>query len=152
MNFNGCFRVASFPSRMVEIVLRKLPLILLIVSSAAVERVPGAIFEFGQTGTDAASFFSGTVVENSSSQITVARTIQGRSPERRTFIINSGTTIEGHLKDKSRVTVRFASGENGDVALSIIVRDSRTEKRRGSGRPGPPPGSPAFLHHLPRTT
>lgn len=76
-------------------------------------------------GGEAASFFSGVVTELASGSITVSRTILGKSAETRTFTINSETRVEGQLKVKSRVTVRFAPGDDGDVAVSIVVRDDK---------------------------
>ena len=106
---------------------------------------------FAQTHNDADAFFSGTVVSNSPDSVTVTRTIQGKNPERRTFIINAGTTIEGHLKQNSRVTVRFAASEEGDVALSIIVRENsnRQDRRTYSRRVTASTSSPPLLEYLP---
>src|SRR6516164_6860049 len=68
-------------------------------------------------------FFSGIVTELASDKLSVSRTILGKADEQRTFRITGATRIEGKLKLKSRVTVRFAAGEEGDVAVSIVVRD-----------------------------
>ena len=68
-------------------------------------------------------FFSGTVTELASDKLSVSRTILGKADEQRTFRITSATRIEGKLKLKSRVTVQFAAGEEGEVAVSIVVRD-----------------------------
>lgn len=69
------------------------------------------------------SFFSGTVAELEQEKVIVARTILGKPAEKRTFLLNADTKVEGKLKPKSRVTVRFAAGEQGEVALAILVRD-----------------------------
>jgi hypothetical protein len=114
---------------MLKMVLRFILLAMLTVCLAAFEQRASAAGGFGQASNEADAFFSGTVVDNSPERVTVSRSIQGKSPERRSFIINSDTTIEGKLKNNSRVTVRFAPSESGDVALSIIVRE-------GSGRNG----------------
>jgi hypothetical protein len=76
----------------------------------------------GKAQSDA--FFSGNVLEVTPEQVSVSRTILGKSPETRTFKILATTKIEGKMKQKSRVTVRYAAatGDEGDVALSIIVR------------------------------
>ena len=74
-------------------------------------------------GADPASFFSGTVAALDQGKISVARTILGRSPETRTFLINENTKIAGQLKVKARVTVQFAASDEGDVAVSIVVSD-----------------------------
>jgi hypothetical protein len=68
------------------------------------------------------AFFSGTVVDYSTDRLTVSRTILGRPAEQRSFVITSDTKIEGKLSDKSRVTVRYRVTEDGDVAVSVLVR------------------------------
>ena len=115
---------------MVEMVCRLRPILLLLVSLAVFYGADGGGFAVSaQTPNEADAFFSGTVVEHGSDRVTVSRTIQGKSPERRTFLITSSTTVEGNLKENSRVTVRFVTSENGDVALSIIVREKSNQKR-----------------------
>jgi hypothetical protein len=42
--------------------------------------------------------------------------------ERRTFAITADTKIEGRLRAGSRVTVRYAAGDNGDMCILIVVR------------------------------
>ena len=79
----------------------------------------------GKAHTDA--FFSGNVIEVSAGQVTVARTVLGKPPETRIFKITVATKIEGKMKQKSRVTVRYATGDEGDVAISIIVRAEKTD-------------------------
>lgn len=73
--------------------------------------------------TDPDSFFSGTVVELTHDNIVVSRAILGKPAEKRTFLMNGETKVEGKLKAKSRVTVRFGTSDQGEVALSILVRD-----------------------------
>jgi hypothetical protein len=77
-----------------------------------------------QAAEEKEEFFSGTAVEVTQERLTVSRTILGKPPESRTFIITPSTKIEGKLKENTRVTVRFAAGEGGDVALSILVRET----------------------------
>ena len=67
-------------------------------------------------------FFAGTVTELDSTHITVSRSVLGRPPEHRTFIINSTTKMSKDLRTKERVTVRYSSDPDGDVALEILVR------------------------------
>ncbi len=78
------------------------------------------------------AFFSGNVVEVVAEHVTVSRSILGKTPEKRTFLITPDTKVEGKLKEKSRVTVRYSAGDEGDVALSILVRDrpSKTDKKK----------------------
>ena len=80
-------------------------------------------------GADQASFFSGIVIELTAESVTVSRTILGKDPEKRSFAIKPDTKIEGKMKHNSRVTVRFATGEGGDVAVSIVVRDKDQKKK-----------------------
>jgi hypothetical protein len=67
-------------------------------------------------------FFSGNVAEYQSGKLTVMRVIDGKPPEKKTFLLKPDTRIEGKLKSKSRVTVGYISGEEGDVALRVVVR------------------------------
>lgn len=68
--------------------------------------------------------FSGPVVEFSGVKVTVSRSILGKPAEKRTFVINSDTRIEGKLRVRVRVTVGFVSGEGGDIARLIVVRST----------------------------
>jgi hypothetical protein len=72
-------------------------------------------------------FFSGNVVEVTGEQVVVSRTILGKPPEKRTFKILATTKVEGKMKQKSRVTVRYAAADEGAVALSIIVRADKPD-------------------------
>ena len=83
----------------------------------------------GQESPDQASFFSGVVTDLTAEKVTVSRTILGKEPEKRTFAIHPDTKIEGKLKNKSRVTVRFAPAEDGEIAVSIVVRDKADKKK-----------------------
>jgi hypothetical protein len=67
-------------------------------------------------------FFSGNVLEFGADRVVVERQVLGKSNEKRTFVITASTRIEGELQRNARVTVRFVSAEEGDVAVSIIVR------------------------------
>jgi hypothetical protein len=69
--------------------------------------------------TDA--FFAGTVMESTSEKITVVRTVRGQA-ESRSFRVTPQTKVDGRLSPNVRVTVRYASGEEGDTATMIIVR------------------------------
>lgn len=64
-------------------------------------------------------FFAGTVAELDAQHITVSRTLIGRSPEKRTFLIGPKTKMSKSLRVKSRVTVRYEHLPEGDVALEI---------------------------------
>ena len=70
------------------------------------------------------AFFAGTVVEWTPEKITVTRTVLGK-PENRSFVMTADTKIEGRLRAKVRVTVRYTSDEDGDTATMIIVRSTK---------------------------
>ena len=70
-------------------------------------------------------FFSGVVTALTDDQITVFKTVLGKNSETRTFRITPDTRIEGKLRLKTRVTVRYARAEEGDRAVHIIVRTSQ---------------------------
>ncbi|HLJ13205.1 MAG TPA: hypothetical protein VKV15_01825 [Bryobacteraceae bacterium] len=73
-------------------------------------------------------FFSGSVAEFSPEKITVSRVILGKPAEKRTFLITQDTKVEGKLKNKARVTVRFVPKDEGDVATAILVRSTQKNK------------------------
>ena len=68
------------------------------------------------------SFWSGTVTEVEETAVTVRRSISGRKPEMRRFLLNEETIVEGDLRSNARVTVAFVEGEEGDLAKRILVR------------------------------
>ena len=69
--------------------------------------------------------FSGPVVELSTVKITVSRSILGQPAEKRTFMINSDTRIEGRLRVRAKVTVGFVTTDNVDIARLIVVRSTQ---------------------------
>jgi len=67
--------------------------------------------------------FSGTVTELTSDSVTVVRTAPAKMAVTRKFNLDAQTKVEGKLKPKSRVTVQYESGEEGQYrAIHIIVR------------------------------
>jgi hypothetical protein len=66
--------------------------------------------------------FSGPIVELTGSRIVISRSILGKPPEKRTFVIKVDTRIEGKLRVRAKVTVGFITNEEGDVARLIVVR------------------------------
>jgi hypothetical protein len=74
------------------------------------------------------AFFAGTVVESTSEKITVRRTVLGK-PENRSFAVTADTKVEGRLRIRVRVTVRYISDDDGDTATMIIVRSAATQKK-----------------------
>ena len=70
-------------------------------------------------------FFAGTITALTDTSITVTRTVLGKESTVRTFDITQQTVIQGGKpKLKSRVTVKWVSGDDGDRAVKIILRGS----------------------------
>lgn len=70
-------------------------------------------------------FFSGVVTELAADKITVLKTVLGKNSDTRTFVITAETSVEGKLRVKARVTVRYAHEEDSNRAVHIIVRNSQ---------------------------
>jgi len=70
-------------------------------------------------------FFSGVITVLADDQITVSKSVHGKSSEARVFLIAKETRVEGKLRLKARVTVRYRHSDDGDQALHIIVRTSQ---------------------------
>jgi hypothetical protein len=77
--------------------------------------------------------YSGIVSGLDKQTLTVTRTVAGKPPESRTFLLKPETKIEGKLKTKARVTVGYLSKDEGEVAMRVIVRGPA---------PLPPPPEP----------
>ena len=73
-------------------------------------------------------YFSGIVLAYSDETVTVARTILGKNSSSRHFAITSETQIEGKLKVKVRVTVKYITKDEVDHAVHIIVRNPTPKK------------------------
>lgn len=73
--------------------------------------------------------FSGSIIELTTSKITVSRSILGKPAEKRVFLINSDTRIEGKLHVKLKVTIGFVSSDDGDLARLIVVRQKPPDKK-----------------------
>ncbi len=69
-------------------------------------------------------FFSGSVQEFSETSVIVYRSLPGKTPETRVFVLDSETKVEGKLKKLARVTVGYRTHDGQDVAWRIIVRES----------------------------
>lgn len=76
------------------------------------------------------TFFSGTLDEFTHESATVTREVLGNAPERRTFVINAQTKIEGKLTDGARVTVKFRQADDTMIAETIIVREPLKPKKK----------------------
>jgi len=67
--------------------------------------------------------FSGTVTELTADSVTVLRTALVREAVKRTFVLDAQTVVEGKLRVKARVSVRYMADDTGQFhALHIIVR------------------------------
>lgn len=73
-------------------------------------------------------FFSGYVAELAADHLVVTRSVLGKANEKRSFRIVEKTKVEGKLRAKARVTVGYATSDEGDVALQIIVREPQKKK------------------------
>ncbi len=118
----------------------KVPRILRVIMPQKVARlvtvllVWGAVLTLAQSSDGPATapapkpqFFAGAVTALDEQHITVSRTLVGRSPENRTFLINPDTKLNrAALKVNSRVTVRYRRIPEGDLALEIQIRHSRS--------------------------
>jgi hypothetical protein len=67
------------------------------------------------------TFFAGTASEWTSEKIVVSRSVAAKT-EQRTFRITPETKVEGKPRAKVRVTVRYTTDEDGDIAMLIVVR------------------------------
>lgn len=72
-----------------------------------------------------AQFFAGTVTTVDATHIVVSRTLVGKAPESRTFLLQPKTKTNRALKIKQRVTVRYRHLPEGDVALEVLVKQPR---------------------------
>jgi len=72
--------------------------------------------------------FSGPVIELTATKITVSRSILGKPAEKRSFLLQSDTRIEGKLRVHVKVTVGYISTDDGDVARLVVVRAKSSEK------------------------
>ena len=73
------------------------------------------------------TFFAGTVASWDAQKVTVTRSVAAKKEER-TFRVTPETKVEGKLRTKVRVTVRYTSDENGDIATLIVVRNQARQK------------------------
>ena len=74
--------------------------------------------------------FSGPVVELTATKITVSRSILGKPAEKRSFLLQSDTRVEGKLRMHVKVTVGYISTDDGDVARLVVVRPKNSQKSR----------------------
>jgi hypothetical protein len=70
-----------------------------------------------------AEIFSGTITKLTSDSVTVVRKLPGHDAVMRDFVRDGQTKIDGKLRERARVTVRYKAGEEGAfIAVYIIVR------------------------------
>jgi hypothetical protein len=48
-------------------------------------------------------------------------------PENRSFVVTAETKVEGRLRARVRVTVRYISDDDGDTATLIVVRSTKKQ-------------------------
>jgi hypothetical protein len=78
---------------------------------------------------DKDNYFTGTLVENAPDHLKVSRVLQGKS-ENRVFKITAETKVEGgRLRVRARITVRYASGDDNDTAILVIVRPASKKQK-----------------------
>jgi hypothetical protein len=70
-------------------------------------------------------FFSGVITVLADDQITVSKTVLGKNSDVRVFLIAKETRVEGKLRLKARVTVRYTHSNDGNHAVHIIVRTAQ---------------------------
>ena len=78
---------------------------------------------------DEDNYFAGNVVESAPDHLKVSRVLQGKT-EARVFRMTPQTKIEGRLRVRERVTVRFVSGDDGDTAILVIVRPAAQKNKK----------------------
>ncbi len=104
--------------------------LLFLVLSTSMPAAPAAQQEQQQAAEEVSpDFYSGTVSEVPEGKVTVVRSLLGKAPETRTFIITADTKVEGRLRVKARVTVGYRTTDDGDVAVRIIVRNQQNPKK-----------------------
>ncbi len=108
--------------------LRALPILSFCLFLQAEERIctppaPGAQ-ESNRDGILQDEFFSGSVQEVSETTVSVSRSLPGKNPETRVFLMDADTIVEGKLKKLARVTVGYRTHDGQDHAWRIIVRES----------------------------
>ena len=73
-------------------------------------------------------YFSGIITTVEVDKLTVVRSLIGKEPTTRVFLLTSETRMEGKPRLKARVTVRYVTGDDGDRALYILVRATSPKK------------------------
>lgn len=95
--------------------------------SLAAFHAPSQVSAAPQQENPPDQFYAGIVTVSTPEQITVSRPQQGKT-ESRTFKLTPDTKVEGSLSTDMRVTVRYISTEDGDVAILVLVRTFPSKK------------------------
>ena len=77
---------------------------------------------------DQDNYFTGTLVENAADHMKVSRVLQGKKEER-VFKVNPQTKVEGRLRLRERITVRYVTGDDSFTAILVIVRPSNKKQK-----------------------
>ena len=84
---------------------------------------PAATAPKATKAAPAADIFSGTVTKLTADSVTVVRKVAGHAAVAREFVRDEQTKVEGKLRERARVTVRYKADEDaGFIAVYIIVR------------------------------
>ena len=78
---------------------------------------------------DEDDFFTGTVLESAKDHLKVSRVVQGKAEER-VFKITATTKLEGSIKTKQRVAVRFIVDGDVYTAVLVILRPASKQKAK----------------------
>ena len=73
------------------------------------------------------TFFAGIVIEYAPEKITISRAVLGKT-EKRSFRLTPETQVDGRLRMRVRVTVRYFTDDDGDTATLIVVRPQPKKK------------------------
>jgi hypothetical protein len=80
-----------------------------------------------QTGTTSAKdqFFTGIVTAIDENKLTVNRMVLGKNSATKTFLVTAETKFEGGMpRVRAQVTVRYVATDEGDTAVTVILRRS----------------------------
>ena len=92
-------------------------------SGIAAQQAPVTPAPAPKKAAPSANIFSGTVTKLADDSVTVVRKVAGHDAVTREFLRDTSTRVEGKLREKARVTVRYKADEDGGfVAVYIIVR------------------------------
>lgn len=106
-----------------ETVIRLVCGVLMAIGLLAGGPAPQASTPPAHKTASSATYFSGTVTEIKPDSITVVRKLPAKDPVTRIFGMDAKTTVEGRIREKGRVTVRYAIEPDGTFrAVHIIVR------------------------------